>query len=72
MRYLSLGEVVELHRGIIAQSGGADGVREIGGLQSALAQLQMTFGGQQLYPTIESKAAPHLFFTRHESPICRW
>ena len=32
MRYLSLGEVVELHRRIIAQSGGADGVRKIGGL----------------------------------------
>jgi len=61
MRYLSLGEVVELHRRIIAQSGGADGVREIGGLQSALAQPQMTFGGRQLYPTIESKAAAICF-----------
>ncbi|MDY0168079.1 MAG: type II toxin-antitoxin system death-on-curing family toxin [Thermoguttaceae bacterium] len=57
MRYLTLGEVVQLHRRILAQTGGADGVRSFGGLQSALAQPEMTFGGQELYPTIESKAA---------------
>lgn len=61
MRYLTLGEVLELHRRIVKQSGGAEGVRELGGIQSALSQPQMTFGGQELYPTIESKATAICF-----------
>ena len=61
MRYLTLAEVVELHRRVIEQSGGADGVRDLGGVESAVAQPQMTFGGDQLYPTIESKAAALCF-----------
>jgi death-on-curing protein len=36
MRYLSLGEVVGLHRAILDQTGGAPGIRNIGGLESAL------------------------------------
>ena len=61
MRYLTLAEVLELHRRVIEQSGGADGVRELGGVESAVAQPQMTFGGQELYPTIESKATALCF-----------
>jgi death-on-curing protein len=38
MRYLALGEVLELHRRLIQQSGGATGLRDLGLLQSALAQ----------------------------------
>jgi len=61
MRYLTLTEVLELHRRILNQSGGGAGIRDLGGLQSALAQPQMTFDGQDLYPTIESKAAAICF-----------
>lgn len=57
MRYLTLAEVLDLHRRIIAQSGGANGIRELGGIESALAQPQMTFDGHDLYPSVESKAA---------------
>ena len=56
MRYLTLFEVLELHHRVIEQSGGADGVRELGGVESAIAQPQMTFGGDELYPSIESKS----------------
>jgi death-on-curing protein len=56
MRYLTLGEILDLHRRVLAQSGGAMGVRDLGSIQSAVAQPQMTFGGEELYPTIESKA----------------
>jgi death on curing protein len=38
MRYLSLLEVLELHRQIIKQSGGAVGIRDLGLLESAIAQ----------------------------------
>jgi death-on-curing protein len=56
MRYLTLAEVLDLHRRVIEQSGGADGVRDLGGVESAVAQPQMTFSGDELYPNIESKA----------------
>ena len=61
MRYLTLGEVLDLHRRIIEQSGGAVGVREMGGVESAVAQPQMTFEREELYPTIESKATALCF-----------
>jgi death-on-curing protein len=57
MRYLTLNEVLELHRLILAQSGGMGGVRDMGGVDSALALPQMTFAGQELYPTLAEKAA---------------
>ena len=61
MRYLTLGEVLDLHRRVIEQSGGADGVRDLGGVESAVAQPQMTFDGDELYPNIESKATALCF-----------
>ncbi len=39
------------------QSGGILGLRDPGGLESAVAQPEMTFGGDDLYPTITDKAA---------------
>lgn len=61
MRYVTLSEVLELHRLALEQSGGASGVRDQGGLESALAQPMMTFGGQDLYPTLVEKAAALCF-----------
>jgi death-on-curing protein len=57
MRYLTLLEVLEAHERILQQSGGELGVLNLGALESALAQPRMTFGGQDLYPTIVEKAA---------------
>jgi death-on-curing protein len=56
MRYLSLLEVLHLHRQIVEQSGGKLGVRDLGGLESAIAQPRMTFGGEDLYPSLIDKA----------------
>lgn len=61
MRYLTLGEVVELHRRLLAQSGGGTGLRDLGLLESALAQPRATFDGQDLHPTIVDKAAALCF-----------
>ena len=61
IRYLTLEEVLELHRMALEQSGGLAGVRDLGGLDSALAQPQMTFGGQELYPNLAEKAAALAF-----------
>ncbi len=43
MRFLTLIEVLELHRRVIEQSGGAFGIRDVGLLESAIAQPRMTF-----------------------------
>ena len=56
MRYLTLSEVLELHRRVIEQSGGGDGVRDLGGIESAIAQPQMSLAGTKLYPSIEEAA----------------
>jgi death on curing protein len=57
VRCLTLSEALELHRRVIAHSGGALGVLNLGALESALAQPRMTFGGGELYPSIVEKAA---------------
>lgn len=57
MEFLTLEELLELHSDVILQSGGADGVRDLAAVESALAQPQMTFGDDELYPTLAEKAA---------------
>ncbi|MBW4607939.1 MAG: type II toxin-antitoxin system death-on-curing family toxin [Hassallia sp. WJT32-NPBG1] len=57
MRYLTLKEVLELYHRIVEQSGGSAGISNMGGLESAIAQPQMTFAGEELYPTIVEKAS---------------
>ena len=57
MTYLDVDDVLELHDDLIRQSGGSSGLRDRGGLESAVAQPQMAFGGADLYPTLVEKAA---------------
>jgi len=57
VRFLSLAEVVELHRRIVASSGGGAGIRDLGALESAVAQPRMTFDGVDLYQGLSAKAA---------------
>jgi len=61
MRHLSLAEVLDLHRMVIEQAGGAPGLRDLGGLESAVAQPRMTFGSTDLYPSLIDKAASLCF-----------
>jgi death-on-curing protein len=56
-RFLTIGEIVTLHRAIVADTGGATGIRDLGGLESAAAQPRATFGGEELHPTLFAKAA---------------
>ena len=69
MRYISLSEVLELHRRIIEESGGLMGLRDLGGLESAIAQPRMTFGGRDLYPTLVEKAAALCFSLVQNHPF---
>jgi death-on-curing protein len=57
MRWLSLAEVLELHRRLIEQCGGMPGLRDLGLLEASLAQPHHSFGGVDLYPRLSDKAA---------------
>lgn len=57
IRYLTLIEILELHRRILEQSGGALGIQDMGLLESAIAQPRMTFDGEDMYPSLLEKAA---------------
>ena len=57
MRYLTVGEVLEIYSQVMEQSGGGVGIHDLGALESAVAQPRMTFNGEELYPTIVEKAS---------------
>jgi death-on-curing protein len=57
VEYLTLAEVLLLHAWLIERTGGSAGVRDVGLLESALARPQSTFGQDDLYPDLWSKAA---------------
>ena len=69
MSYLSRDKVLALHRRIIETSGGSMGVRDYSGLESAIAQPRMTFGGEDLYPTVVEKAAALCFSLIQNHPF---
>ena len=57
MKILNKRQVLLLHSALIAQSGGLDGTRDEGLLDSALNAPFQTFAEQDLYPTVLEKAA---------------
>jgi death-on-curing protein len=69
MRYLSLSEVVELHRRLLEATGGAAGIRDLGALESALAQPKVTVAGSDVYSTLVEKAAALCFSLVRNHPF---
>lgn len=57
MLRLTKEQVLILHAQLIKETGGCDGIRDEGLLDSALETPFQTFGGDELYPSIQSKAA---------------
>lgn len=57
MKYLTVQQVLILHHRIIEKSGGGHGVHDLGLLKSAVARPQATYGGEDLYDGLFSKAA---------------
>lgn len=54
---ITVQEAEEYHNDLIEQFGGSKGMRDIAGLEAALARPHMTFDQQDLYPTAADKAA---------------
>lgn len=69
MRYLTFAELLELHRRVVAETGGATALRDLGALESATAQPRASFGGNDLYPSIEEKAAALAFSLIQNHPF---
>ena len=69
MRVLSKRQILMLHSMLVAQSGGADGLRAEGLLESAINTPLQTFGGQELYPTVLEKAARLGYGLIHNHPF---
>ena len=50
-------QILLLHTQLIETTGGSDGIRDIGLLESALENPFQSYGGEELYPSIQAKAA---------------
>lgn len=54
---LSKEQIIMMHSQLIEQTGGIDGIRDEGLLESAISAPFQSYGDEELYPTIQSKAA---------------
>ena len=59
--YISLPVVLEIHKRQLEEFGGAEGIRNHSGLESALESPKGTFDGQDLYSTLFLKAAAYAY-----------
>ncbi len=67
--FLYLAEVLVLHEKQVEEFGGSFGVRDLGLLESALAQPSATFAGEFLHPTIAVQAAAYLYHLAKNHPF---
>ncbi len=67
--FLSLDEVLALHADLVARYGGAQGVRDVALLESALAAPRATYGGEFLHGTVPEMAAAYLFHIVRNHPF---
>lgn len=57
MIMLTIEEIIEIHSKLILKTGGLDGIRDKGLLESAVFSISNGYGDVEVYPTIEEKAA---------------
>jgi len=67
--FLTLEEVLEIHRDEIERHGGTLGVRDNGLLESAVAAPQSGFGGHYLHSDLYEMAAAYLFHLVQNHPF---
>jgi death-on-curing protein len=67
--FLTLDEVLTIHRDQLTRYGGAQGIHDLGLLLSALAQPAATFGGQFLHADLLEMAAAYLFHIVQNHPF---
>ena len=57
MKYLTPQQVLFIHARLVAETGGEDGLRDLGLLEAAFARPRATFDGRDLYEDVFDKAA---------------
>ena len=57
MIILTVDEIISIHSLLCRKTGGSDGLRDRGLLESAVYSAEMTFGGAEIYQTLEEKCA---------------
>lgn len=67
--FLSVDDVLALHRNQLELYGGDAGIRDIGLLESAVAQPQASFGGEYLHQGIFAMAAAYMFHLVQNHPF---
>jgi len=67
--FLTLAEVLEIHKQQIEMYGGCHGLRDAGALESAVAMPMTSFEGRYLHPTIPAMAAAYLFHIAQNHPF---
>ncbi|MEE9568109.1 MAG: type II toxin-antitoxin system death-on-curing family toxin [Candidatus Binatia bacterium] len=67
--FLTLDEVIVIHREIIEQYGGSLGIRDLDLLESAVAMPQAGIGDQYFHPDLFEMAAAYLFHIVQNHPF---
>jgi death-on-curing protein len=69
MNRLTKAQIINMHRLLIQEMGGSEGIKDQGLLDSALNAPFQTFDGEDLYKTIRAKAAKLGFFLINNHPF---
>ncbi len=67
--FLDLDRVLRTHLSLIERYGGAEGVRDVGLLHSAIAMPQASFGGEFLHKDLFEMAAAYLYHIVQNHPF---
>jgi len=67
--FLTLAEVIDIHTDQIKHYGGQAGVRDLGLLQSALAQPEASFAGRWLHKDLHEMAAAYAYHLCQNHPF---
>ena len=69
MIVLSKQQILLLHSQLISETGGSDGLRDVGLLESTINSPFQQFGNEDLYPTIQQKASRLCFGLVNNHPF---
>ena len=67
--FVTLAEVIEIHADQITRYGGQHGTRDLGLLESALAQPEASFGGEWLHRDLNEMAAAYAYHLCQNHPF---
>jgi death-on-curing protein len=67
--FLTLAEVIEIHRDQIDRYGGSPGIRDVGLLESTASMPQAAMGGEYLHGDVFEMAAAYLFHIVKNHPF---